>query len=413
MTRSLTPTLRGGRVRLLAPVLAVSVMVAALGCGDGGSLTEPEPGPALHTGPATALSFRQVSAGPVHTCGFTLDHQSYCWGNNSSGQLGDGTETTRLTPVRVIGGLRFRQLSAATGHTCGVTSNQRLYCWGSNDFGQLGDGTTARSLKPVGVAGGLRFRQVSAGQFHSCGVTSNYRAYCWGRNDFGPLGDGTVAQRLRPVAVAGRLRFRQVTAGPRHTCGVTLANRAYCWGRNLEGELGDGTRAFDRRTPVRVAGGLRFRDVSAGQSSYTCGVTSDYQAYCWGSNIEGQLGDGTWSIDRLTPVLVVGGLRFRQVSPGAFHTCGVTSDYQAYCWGNNFTGPLGDGTETNRLTSLTRVVGGLHFRQVSAGGTGGFGHSCGVTLDYRAYCWGGNSAGELGDGTTTNRLTPVPVAGAT
>jgi alpha-tubulin suppressor-like RCC1 family protein len=392
--------------RLLVPALAVSIMVAAVGCGDA---TAPEPGPTLHTGQAPALQFRQVSAGRVHTCGVTAGNVAYCWGDNALGRLGDGTLAQRLRPVRVVGGLRFVHVSTGTDHTCGVTTGNVAYCWGDNRFGQLGDGSLAQRLRPVRVSGGFRFRLVSAGQFHTCGVTPDYRAYCWGDNRFGQLADGTLAQRLRPIRVTGGLRFRQVSAGTDHTCGVILGNQAYCWGHNLEGELGDGTTAFARPMPVRVAGGLRFRQVSAGQSAYSCGVTIGQEAYCWGSNNEGQLGDGTWGIARLTPVRVVGGLSFRQVSPGAFHTCSLTPDHQAYCWGNNFTGPLGDGTETNRLTP-DRVAGGLRFRQVSAGGTGGFGHSCGVTLGLRAYCWGGNSAGELGDGTTTDRLTPVRVA---
>jgi alpha-tubulin suppressor-like RCC1 family protein len=355
-----------------------------------------------------------VSAGGFHTCGVTTSDLAYCWGRNSEGQLGDGTTTgRRLTPVAVAGGLRFRQVSAdGFGYTCGVTTDNQAFCWGNNFYGQLGDGTTTTRLTPVAVAGGLRFRQVSAGAAHTCGVTTDDRAYCWGFNQVGQLGDGTTINRLTPVAVAGGLRFRQLSPdGSAHTCGVTTDDRAYCWGRNAAvGALGDGTTT-DRLTPVAVAGGLSFRQVSAG-GFHTCGVTTTNLAYCWGYNADGQLGDST-TTRHLRPVRVAGGHRFLQVNAAGSYTCAVNPFNvnpfnRAFCWGNNFYGQLGDGTTTTRLTPV-RVVGGLPFRQVSAGGV----HTCGVTTSDLAYCWGYNNFfGALGDGTLINRRRPTPVAGA-
>jgi alpha-tubulin suppressor-like RCC1 family protein len=301
--------------------------------------------------------------------------------------------------------LAFRQVSAGHSHSCGVTADNRTYCWGYNFFGQLGDGTATDRLTPVPVAGGLRFLQVSAGTSHSCGVTLYNRAFCWGAGYTGALGDGSTADsRPTPVRVAGRLRFRQVVAANHHTCGVTTENRAYCWGDNLYGEIGDGARTM-RLKPVPVSGGLRFRHVSAGLL-HTCGVTLYDRAYCWGNNSQGQLGGGPPGDLSLTPVRVVGGLRFRRVIAGEQHTCGVTPDDRAYCWGSNSEGQLGDGTTTTRLRPLP-VAGGLQFRQVGAAGQ----HTCGVTPDDRAYCWGPNHDGQLGDGTSTLRRRPVAVAG--
>jgi alpha-tubulin suppressor-like RCC1 family protein len=393
----------------LATVLAPAFLAVAMGCReDAQSPTAPQPAPALATS-STALSFGQVSAGYNHTCGVTVSNRAYCWGNGFFGQLGNGTATDRLTPVAVAGGLRFRQVSAGTDHTCGVTPGNRLYCWGANTYGDLGDGTTTPRLAPVAVAGGLRFRQVVAANAYTCGVTLDNRAYCWGTSSFGEIGDGTRGtQHLTPVAVIGGLRFRQVSAALLHTCGVTLDNLAYCWGSNSNGQLGGGPPGDLSLTPVRVVGGLRFRRVIAG-FSHTCGVTAGNRAYCWGFNLFGQLGDGTaypTNTQRLTPVAVAGGLRFREVgAAGEYHTCGVTTGNQSYCWGLNRDGQLGDGTITQRLTPVA-VTGELRFHQVSAR----FHHTCGVTLGHRVYCWGSNSDGQLGDGTTTTRLTPVAVA---
>jgi len=392
--------------RRLALVLAPALVVAALGCReDTESPSAPEPEPTLDITPASALAFRQVSAGGGHTCAVTTDDRAYCWGNNWAGELGDATTYNRLTPVAVLGGLRFRSVSAGQNHTCGVTTDDRAYCWGYNLYGHLGDGTTTWRETPVAVAGGLRFRRVDAGSDHTCGVTTDDRAYCWGYNPYGQLGDGTTTLRLRPVAVAGRLTFKQVSTGLEHTCAVTPTYRAYCWGRNQYGQIGDSTEAVRRVRPSRVAGGRQFRLVDAG-GSHTCGVTTGDRAFCWGNGRLGEIGNGKTYLS-FWPRAVAGGLSLERVTAGAFHTCGETTLSRAYCWGamGYNSGQLGDGTTTGRLTPVA-VAGGLYFSQVSAGTT----HTCAKTSAGVAYCWGWNFFGQVGDGTTTDRLTPVPVA---
>ncbi|HEY9016651.1 MAG TPA: hypothetical protein VIM84_16475, partial [Gemmatimonadales bacterium] len=178
---------------------------------------------------------------------------------------------------------------------------------------------------------------------HNCAVRTDGRAFCWGLNGFGQVGNGSTSfQVLRPTAVVGGLSFRQVSAGAYHTCGVTTDNRAYCWG--LGGHLGDGT-SMNRLRPTLVAGGLLFRQVSAGPE-HSCGVTTDDRAYCWGDNVFGQLGDGSTGqigYPVLSPVAVMGTRRFRRVTVGAYHSCGVTFSNRAFCWGGDQWGQLGDG----------------------------------------------------------------------
>ena len=342
-----------------------------------------------------------VGAGNIHTCGLTVTGNAYCWGFNDFGQLGDGSTTGSLTPVLVSGGIRFSSISTQGGHTCGVTSVGDAYCWGENFLGQLGDGTTINRLTPVLVSGGLSFASVSAAFSETCGVTTGGDAYCWGENFHGHLGDGTTINRLTPVPVAGGLTFASLSTGAQ-TCGVTAAGDAYCWGDNRWGKLGDGTTT-NRLTPVRVAGALSFASLSTG-FWHTCGMTAAGDAYCWGNNRDGQLGDGTTS-NRLTPVLVSVGLSFASVSAaGGSFTCGVTTAGDAYCWGNNPSGKLGDDTRTDRHMPVP-VAGGLSFASVSTSGA----HTCAVTTVGAVYCWGSNGEGQLGDGSTTDRLTPVRV----
>jgi alpha-tubulin suppressor-like RCC1 family protein len=181
-------------------------------------------------------------------------------------------------------------------HTCAVSTTYKVLCWGGNWFGQLGNGATASftAVNPVAVAGTLQYLKVSAGSSHTCAVTTTEKAYCWGSGFHGQIGDGKTYDRFTPRAVVGGLSFERVSAGHDHTCGETTGNRAYCWGANWWGELGDGTVENERPTPTAVAGGLFFKQVEAG-SNHTCGVASGYQAWCWGKNMEGQLGNGTSS----------------------------------------------------------------------------------------------------------------------
>ncbi len=386
--------IRDAAIGLLRP----STLYAAHG-GLGGKVKSFSPFGAVDPG-----NFTILAAGSFHSCGLTSDGRAYCWGANAEGELGDGTTTRRGTPTAVAGGLTFTSLALGYQYTCGLTSSGSAYCWGYNFYGELGDGTSGTSrLKPTAVAGGITFTSLSVEYQHTCGLTSGGVAYCWGYNASGRLGDGTTTDRSTPTQVVGGLTFTSIVPGGIHTCGLTSGGTAYCWGENTNGELGDGT-ITNRLTPTPVIGGLSFTMIRAGYG-HNCGLTSAGTTSCWGYNAFGELGDGT-TTSRLRPTAVVGGPTLTSLALGWQHTCGLTSGGAAYCWGDNTMGGLGDGTITARGTP-TQVIGGLTFQVLAAIGAG---HTCGLASSGTAYCWGDNEAGELGDGTTANRLTPTPVA---
>ncbi len=394
-------------------VLLPAVLLAA--CGeDATSPTSPERSvparaPALATAAVTP-TFKQLAAGWYHTCGVASDGRAWCWGLNRDGALGDGTTTDRSIPTAVLTTLRFRQISAGAFSTCGITTDDRAVCWGFGGDGQLGTGTTGRRLTPVAVAGTRRFRDVRVGYRHACAVTFADVAFCWGDNPTGQLGDGTTTRRLKPARVAGGLAFVRVVPGSDHSCGLTTDSRGFCWGSNAYGQLGTPTKAGTIPRPLQVDASIgQLRQVSAGDQ-HSCAVTLAKVAYCWGRSFHGESGSGFAGVFYLPLAVNAGGTKFLGVSPGGGHTCGVSTANLAYCWGSNGLGQLGSVTGGADKLSPTAVAGELHFKAINAG----LGHTCGVALDDRSYCWGWNGAGQLGSGNAgTGSSVPVLVGGGT
>lgn len=336
-----------------------------------------------------SFTFASVAVGGAHTCALTTSGAAWCWGRGEFGQLGVAPPATTcsfetqalpcsLAPVAVQGGRSFTRLTAGGTHTCGLTGAGAAYCWGHNNAGQLGDNSTTNSFNdrqdaPVAVAGGLVFSALSAGPLHTCGITAAGAAHCWGANVRGGIGDGSTTNRPVPVPVTGGLTFVQITTGGLASgisCGLTGAGAAFCWGENLEGQLGIGTPDdVAHPAPVPVSGGISFSSLATG-TSHNCGVTSAGSGSCRGANVLGSLGDGTMT-QRAVPTPVSGGLSFTQIGGGGFsivnaHTCGLSAGGQAHCWGDNEVGALGDGTQVNRLVP-TPVTGQLSFSSIGAG----------------------------------------------
>jgi alpha-tubulin suppressor-like RCC1 family protein len=259
----------------------------------------------------------------------------------------------------------------------------------------------------------IKYRSVTAGTMHACDIASGGVAWCWGLNGSeGRLGSsnlGAESMSSTPMKVPGNLRFAQLSTYGRHTCGVTLDGDAYCWGYNGWGSLGSGSNASQSATPMAVSGNLKFRAVSAG-SDHTCGVTTDNRGYCWGNNDWRQLGTGT--VYSGTPVLVSNTLSFAKISAGSAFSCGITTGGATYCWGANSIGQIGDGGKISYgntyVAAPQQVVGGQTFQSVTLGNQ----FACGLTTVGQSYCWGSNNS-KLGNGPNgIDSSSPVQVIGA-
>lgn len=304
---------------------------------------------------------------------------------------------------------RFTSLAVGDRYVCGITGDGIAMCKGDNSFGRLGDGTTTSRAHPVAVDApeDVRFTQLSAGPYHTCGLSSTGDVYCWGSNSYGQIGDGSTTGRLSPSVVSNPdgVTFKRIIVGDRETCALTAAGAAYCWGRNSNGQVGDGTFT-DRAVPSRVLApdDVAFLELSAG-GSHTCGLADTGQVYCWGYNDDGRLGDGT-QVDQPVPVAVrtPPNAYLAHVTVGRLHSCAMTGSGKAWCWGANLNGELGDGTTTYRSTPTAVIaIDGVDFTSITAGES----HTCALAATGRAYCWGANSREEVGDGTTIDRLSPT------
>lgn len=343
-----------------------------------------------------------ISVGYDRSCGSKNDGALWCWG--AGGTLGDGTTNQSSTPVMVSGGSAWKAMDAGYGHSCGIKSDDTLWCWGDNTYGQLGDNTKDDRLIPVAVSGGGTWKKVSTSDRHSCGIKSDDTAWCWGDNWRGKLGDGTATESLVPVSVSGGDTWKVITAGSMHSCGIKSDDSLWCWGRNNFGQLGDGTTDY-RYTPVSVSGGGTWKTVSGG-SFQSCGIKSDDTAWCWGGTLNGQLGEGSTAYSqKTTPQAVSGGGTWKVLSAHFYYGCGIKSDDTAWCWGSNSRGQLGDGTTTTRSTP-TLVSGNNTWRTIS----GSHYHTCGIKSNNTAWCWGQNDNGQVGDGTVNERHSPVAVS---
>lgn len=360
-----------------------------------------------------AQSYTSLTSGYDFSCGLSALGEAWCRGINTSGQLGDGTTTTRLEAVKVSGTgsdpLSLIALAAGYNHACGINVTGDAYCWGDNNMGQLGNGTTTASSTPVKALGGQAFTRIAAGNGRTCALTATNALYCWGENASGGLGV-TIGSKTSPTLVSsGPWLAVSMHAESRTQCAITSSGAAYCWGAGSNGELGNNTVTANSNSLAAVSGGLTFKSLAVG-GAHVCGLTSAGATYCWGTGSNGIVGNPAAAAAQRTPLAVVGGRVFSEISAGSNHTCGHEAG-AIYCWGVNSSANLGDGTTTNSSTPV----------QVSATGSGpyvmgsittGNAYSCALAPANRSYCWNDNGNGQIGDGTNVSKAAPTLVSAA-
>lgn len=392
-----------------------------------------------HTPPASGgsgpvVGWSDVALGSTHSCGI-YNAAIYCWGSSGSGVLAnnDATGSAFTTPQAAItsGALSGKvptSLASSSYGVCAVASGE-AYCWGIGTTFRLGNGTSANSPVAVLATGALTGRtvvSVGASYSNSCAIADG-RPYCWGNGTSGRNGDNATANRTTPVAVTysgvlnGLTLTSIATASPSstsdgHSCTLATNGQVYCWGVGASGRLGNNaTTNSSVPVAVNVSGvlsGKTVTKITAG-GNFSCAMTSEGRAYCWGANNYGQLGNSSTTTSSVPVAVttsgVLSGKTITDISSGEEHTC-VVADGLPYCWGTGYNGRLGHGSSPAMSTSPVAVTanGALAGKTVTKVAAGNL-HSCAITSDKQLYCWGGNIAGQLGEGTTNSTTDPVKV----
>ncbi len=339
------------------------------------------------------------------TCARLTGYSARCWGGNNSGQVGDGTTTQYLTPVRPQIAGNVRAACSGTLHSCALLEDGTLQCWGDNQYGQLGLGhTVSPQLLPVPVPGLSDVTALDCGGNFTCAIHSGGLLSCWGNNTYGQLGIGNHTNQNVPTPVPLPTAVHAISTGSVHACAVLVDQTLYCWGNNDYGQLGDGS-TINRSSPTLLPDILGAYAIAAG-GEHSCAAVLPDHIYCWGRNNAGQLGTGsTFPLQSALPMNVDWNAPVLSMASGYSHVCAVDGAHNLWCWGLNASGQLGIGNTGNQRRP-TRLSNIYNVESVTAGTS----HTCAVQAGGLVYCWGNNASGQLGDGTTTQRLYPVAVA---
>jgi alpha-tubulin suppressor-like RCC1 family protein len=352
---------------------------------------------------ALERQFLAVTSGDDYTCGFTNLGRGYCWGVGDLGLLASAADSTcfdagspgplhpcTLLPKRFAGpAIEFTAMDAGVSSACAISKDKLIYCWGSDSTGQIGNGGKGTGAQAaLATVAQERFDSITVGGSHACALNLARKAYCWGRDNVGQLGDRRVVYSTTPIPVSGNLVFSAIAAGENHTCGISNGS-IYCWGGNDKGQLGNGTvDGNEHSTPQQAGGASGYVAISAG-GDHTCAITSAGSVVCWGGSESGESGAAGAPIT--SPTTASAG-PYTRVSAGRRHTCAMTAAGAMACWGDNGSGQIGNGG-LGGIAGVSAVSTGVTFKAISAGTN----HTCAIGTDGETYCWGSNVFGALGN----------------
>ena len=361
------------------------------------------------------VKFAQISTSRGYTIGIDTEGNTWAWGDNQYGQLGNGTtssssssSSTITAPQKTAQGHKFVQISAGDFHVQAIDDKKQLWTWGGNNYtGHLGVGDTNDRNTPtlVKIQGVLGFKQTVAGFANGAAIDDQNQAWTWGSNSYGQLGNGndtTVYNSTTPTQVVGGHKFTQIAIGSSHMAAIDTDGNIWTWGQNWNGQLGDGTGGPNAQSsiPVKVKSDRKFKQIAAGGDN-TIALDTTGKIWAWGANYSYSLGDGT-STQRNTPTQakLPNDHTFTQISIGSQSSKALDDQNQAWAWGDNRYGQVGDGTAATTNNPI-QVKGGHKFSKISAY----FSQTIAIDTTGQAWGWGSNSSGQLGDNDTRNYRT--------
>lgn len=363
----------------------------------------------------TAKTFCQIAAGNQQAAAIDKYGNTWAWGPNDAGQLGANAPLSIRSPKSIVLGAdkTFCEINTGGGFSNGIDKNGKVWSWGVNTNGFLGDNSTTAKYTPINLLGANKtFCKIASGPNWTLAIAKNGRLWAWGINTNGRLGDNSTTSRLTPVSVLGAIKtFCQIFGASAHSLAIDKNGRAWAWGNGTFGALGDqGT--ISRQTPVSVRGAVKTFCQITGGVQFTIALRNTGALWGWGDNYDGQLAIDVNDLSNVvTPISIggSGGRTFCKIAAGSYHAIAIDKNGRAWGWGVNDFGQVGSTAWDNRAGTIVSVRGAIKtFCQISAG----FQHSVAIDKNGKAWGWGYNNWGQLGDNTITDRATPVSVAGA-
>jgi uncharacterized repeat protein (TIGR02543 family) len=342
-----------------------------------------------------------IACGEMHTAAIKADGTLWTWGKNSSGQLGNGTNTDSSSPKVVPTGNTWCEVACGYNFTVAVRTDGTLWAWGDNFYHQLGDGTTTNQITPEQIGSDKNWNYVACGYQHTIAIKTDGSLWAWGRNDDGQLGDGTTINRYLPVPILPKTQWAQVACGAYYTAAVKTDGSLWTWGHGGYGQLGYTTPTGISSSPGQIGKEHRWSKVACG-FSHTTAITTDGSLWVCGDNSNGSLGDGT-TTNSYSLIPIMAEKTLCNIACGAGHTIAVAKG-GLYVWGYNCDGQLGDGFTIN-LTVPKQILTGTTLSQVACGSY----YTVGVRTDGALLTWGSNFYGQLGDGTTNGSHIPKSI----
>lgn len=356
-------------------------------------------------------TFCKIAAGNAWSMAIDKNGRAWAWGNGGDGRLGNNSTVSALTPVSVRGAVKtFCHIAAGNAHSAAIDKYGIVWSWGFNNSGQLGNGANTSQLTPVSLAGVRKtFCKISLSNGQTLAIDKYGKVWGWGFNANALLGDNSVTARNTPVSLGGESKiFCEIAAGNQHALAIDKNGKTWAWGPINGGGLGANIFAFISTPKAIVLGATKtFCEISIG-TTFSTAIDQYKRVWAWGTNAAGQVGDNS-TTTRYTPVSVLGALKsFCKIFSGPGHSLAIDKNGRVWAWGQNGSGRLGDNSTTGRLTPVSVVGSVKTFCSIAAGNN----HSSAIDKNGRVWTWGNNGYSQLGDGSITARLTPVSVAGA-
>ena len=335
-----------------------------------------------------AQCWKDISTGDYHSIAIKMDGTLWAWGNNGSGQIGDGTTTGRSFPIQVGTANNWKKVEAGYNHSFAIKMDGTLWAWGENAYAQLGNGSTTESHTPIQIGSDNNWSKISSSRMHTVALKTNGTLWAWGTNDSGQIGDGTNITRLAPIQIGNSTNWKEIHTLWWHNLAIKTDGTLWTWGWNEYGQLGDNTKT-KKSSPIQIGTATNWDKIQAGYY-HSLALRTDGTLWTWGNNYFYQLGDGT-QLDKKIPIQVGSSANSIDIYSGFYSSFAIKSDKTLWGWGSNNLSIILD-TAASDFQVPIKIKTENHWDKIAVGEES----ALKLTIDGKLFSHGNNSYGVLG-----------------